>query len=100
MRDDPPENYFDEQNTIEDDWAAWKSVLFSKINNYIPKLKPRRFIVPPWIDGKAKHAIRIKNSLFKMAKQKDKDSIWEKFREKRKEVKYLIRSKRKILELL
>ena len=41
------------------------------------------------------HAMRIKNSLFKKAKQKDKDSIWQKFREKRKEVKYLIRSKRK-----
>ena len=94
LQGDPLENYLDENNTIEDDWAAWKSVLFSKINCYIPKLKPRKFVTPPWIDGEVNHAIRKKNSLFKKAKQKDNDCLWERFREKRREVKYLIRSKR------
>ena len=94
LHEDPLENYLDEDNTIEDDWLAWKSALFSKINHYIPKLKPRKFVTPPWIDGEVRHAIRKKNSLLKKAKQKDNNDIWKKFREKRKEVKYLIRSKR------
>ena len=47
LQDDLLENYLDEDNTIEDDWAAWKSVLFSKINCYIPKVKPRKFVTPP-----------------------------------------------------
>ena len=94
LHEDPLENYLDEHNTIEDDWLAWKSALFSKINHYIPKLKPHKFVTPPWIDGEVRHAIKKKNSLLKKAKQKDNNDIWEKFREKRKEVKYLIRSKR------
>ena len=93
LQDDPLENYLDENNTIEDDCAAWKSALFSKINCYIPKLKPRKFVTPPWIDGEVNHAIRKKNSLFKKAKQKDNDCLWERFREKRREVKYLITDK-------
>ena len=83
----------DEDNTIEDNWLAWKSVLFSKINLSIPKLNPRKFVTPLWIDGEVKHAIKKKNSLLKKAKQKV-DDIWGKFREKRKEVKHLIRFKR------
>ena len=94
LHEDPLENYLDEDNTIEDDWLTWKSALFSKINHYIPKLKPHKFVTPPWIDGEVRHAIKKKNSLLKKAKQKDNNDIWEKFREKRKEVKYLIRSKR------
>ena len=94
LHEDPLENYLDEDNTIEDDWLAWRSALFSKINHYIPKLKPREFVTPPWMDGEVRHAIKKKNSLLKKATQKDNNDIWEKFREKRKEVKYLIRSKR------
>ena len=94
LQDDPSENYLDEDSIIKDDWAAWKSVLFSKLNCYIPKLKLRKFVTSPWMDGEVNHAIRKKNSLFKKAKQKVNDCLWERFREKRKEVKYLTRSKR------
>ena len=83
LHEDPLENYMDEDNTIEDNWLAWKSVLFSKINLYIPKLKPRKFVTPLWIDGEVKHAIKKKNSLLKKAKKKV-DDIWGKFREKRR----------------
>ena len=75
LLDDPFENYLNEDNTIEDDWAAWKSVLFSEINCYIPKLKPRKFVTPLWIDGEVNHAIRKKNSLLTKAKQKDNDCL-------------------------
>ena len=91
LQDDPLENYLDENNTTKDGWAAWKSVLFSKINCYIPKLKPRKFVTPPWIDGK----VTTKKELtIQKGKTKDNDCLWERFREKRREVKYLIRSKR------
>ena len=49
---------------------------------------------PPWIDGEVTHAIRKKNTLHKRAKQKGNVVTWERFREKRRKVKYLIRSKR------
>ena len=46
LSDDPPENYFDEENAIENDWSAWKLFFFTKVNKYIPKLKPQKFNHP------------------------------------------------------
>ena len=60
----------------------------------VPIPKPRKFVIPPWIDGEALHAIKKKQSLRKRALQKDSPSLWEKYRQLRKDVKYLIRSKR------
>ena len=94
LRNDPPENYLDNDSNIDDDWVSWKTFLFDKLGTFIPKRIPRKFVSPPWIDGEVTYAIRKKNSLHKRTKQKGSMIIWERFREKRREVKYLIRSKR------
>jgi hypothetical protein len=69
-------------------------LLFDKLGSFIPKRAVRKYLSPPWIDGEVTHAIRKKNTLHKRAKQKGSEVIWERFHEKRREVKYLIRSKR------
>ena len=94
LRNDPLENYLDTDNDVEHNWTSWKTQLFSKLNAFIPKRKPRKFITPPWIDGEVTHAIRQKKSLWKRGKDKNNPATWERFREKRKKIKYLIRSKR------
>lgn len=91
---DPLENLLSaSSDDIKGDWETWKSAFLHKLEEFIPKRKPRNFIVPPWIDGEALHAIRKKNTLRKKALNKDSSTLWEKFRQLRKEVKYLIRSK-------
>ena len=96
LSSDPLESLFsgDDNINIEEDWASWKLAFLRRIEAFIPRRKPRQFTTPPWIDGETIHAIRKKNSLRKKALQKDSPSLWEKFRVLRKEVKYLIRSKR------
>ncbi|CAB3987353.1 Hypothetical predicted protein [Paramuricea clavata] len=84
LRNDPLENYLDTDNDVEHNWTSWKTQLFSKLNAFIPKRKPRKFITPPWIDGEVTHAIRRKNSLWKRGKEKNNSATWERFREKRK----------------
>ena len=41
LRNDPLENYLDTDNDVEHNWTSWKTQLFSKLNAFIPKLKPR-----------------------------------------------------------
>ena len=94
LRNDSPENYLDNDSNINDDWSSWKTFLFDKLGSFIPKCITRKFISPPWIDGEVTHVIRKKNRLHKRAKQKGSVVTWERFRKKRREVKYLIRSKR------
>ena len=79
-----------DDETIEKDWDAWKSALSIKLDSFIPKRKPRKFVVPPWIDGEVNHAIRKKNSLWSRAKRNGNGAIWGTFREKSRDVKYLI----------
>jgi hypothetical protein len=62
LRNDPLENYLDTDNDVEHNWTSWKTQLFSKLNAFIPKRKPRKFITPPWIDGEVTHALRQNNS--------------------------------------
>ena len=69
LRNDPPENYLDNDSNINDDWSSWKIFLFDKLGTFIPKRITRKFVSPPWIDGEVTHAIRKKNTLHKRAKQ-------------------------------
>ena len=94
LRNNPPRNYLDNDSNIDEDWSSWKTILFHKLGTFIPKCITRKFVSPPWIDGEVTHAIRKKNTLYKRAKQKGSVVIWKRFREQRREVKYLIRSKR------
>ena len=75
-------------------WSEWLNDFLCKVDTFIPKRKPRKFVAPPWIDGEVTHAIRKKNSVRKKALRKNNDSLWEKYRQLRRDVKYLVRSKR------
>ena len=82
-----------DNDDIEGNWVAWKTAFSKHIEMFIPIRKLRKFVTPPWIDGEALHAIKKKQSLRKRALQKDSPSLWEKYRQLRKDVKFLIRSK-------
>ena len=93
LADNPLLNSISPDNGIEENWNSWKSALFSQIEAFIPKRKPRKFLMPPWFDGDV-HAIHKKNTARKKAAKSNSSGLWEKFRLLRKELKYLIRSKR------
>lgn len=82
------------ETTIDVIWTEWLNEFLSKVDLCIPKRKPRKFVPPPWIDGEVTHAIRKKNSARKKALCKNSETLWEKYRQHRREVKYLVRSKR------
>ena len=47
LRNDPPENYLDNDSNINDDWSSWKTFLFDKLGTFIPKHITRKFVSPP-----------------------------------------------------
>ena len=83
-----------DSNDIEGSWSRWKKSFLSRIEAFIPRRKPRKFVTPPWVDGEVLHAIRKKNTVRKKAIQRDSSLLWDKFRRLRQEVKYLVRAKR------
>ena len=67
--------------------------LVGAVDQSIPKSKLKRANSPPWIDGEIIHAIHKRNTLRRKAAKENNANLWEKFKQLRRDTKYLIRAK-------
>ena len=77
---------------IDTAWKTWKSELTRIIDAHVPKVKARSSESPPWIDGEVMHLLKRKETARRAAKRSARasSSLWDKFKQLRKESKHLI----------
>ena len=74
-------------------WANFKEILFSKIDDHIPKFTIKTEYQPPWFDSECYAKCKEKDKLYKNFKHKKTIGSELKFKTARREFKTLIRSK-------
>lgn len=65
---------------INNNWTAWKDLLFAAVNEYILKHKAKRKPNVPWITKELNVLCRKKKSLYKKAKRNKKEQNWINYR--------------------
>ena len=83
-----------ESDDINECWIKWKAKFQSVVKNYIPmkRIKERNF--PPWMDGNIMHELRKKDSVRKKLKSSPTDSLHNRFKQLRANLKKLMRESR------
>ena len=83
-----------ESDDINDCWMKWKANFLSVVKTYIPtkRIKGRNF--PPWMNGNIMYEIRKKEAVRKKLKSSPSDSLNNRFKQLRANVKKLIRESR------
>ena len=74
-------------------WQNFKKILFSKVDNHIPKFLVKNEHQPPWFDSECFKKCKEKDKLHKLFKLKNTLQAELKFKASRREFKTLIRSK-------
>ena len=82
-----------ETTDIDTDWAKWKDLFLCAAAKHITQKLFKMCNTPPCIDGKVKHLLIKKHTHRRMAKRKV-STYWEKYRELRRNEKYIINEKR------
>ena len=83
-----------ESDDINDCWMKWKANFLSVVKTYTPtkRIKGRNF--PPWMNGNIMYEIRKKEAVRKKLKSSPSDSLNNRFKQLRANVKKLIRESR------
>ena len=74
-------------------WLNFKNILFSKIDDHIPKFTIKTEYQPPWFDSECYTKCKVKDKLHKIFKKKKTLESELKFKTARREFKALVRSK-------
>ena len=75
--------------------TKWKDLLLSAVDAHIPKTKVKISYKPPYITKDIIHALNMKETIRKRAKSANSPSLWDRFRELRRKIKSMIRSKKR-----
>ena len=82
---------------VENSWSTFKNILFSKLDDHVPKIKIGGKIQPPWFDAEVHHMCRKKERLHSEYKHAEdpviKTNRYLKFSSCRKEYKNLVSKK-------
>ena len=82
-----------ESDIIDSVWTKWKDLFLATVNKHIPKIKAKTSCKPPYIIEDIIHALNKKETLRKRAKSTNSSSLWDRYRELRRSIKNMIRSK-------
>jgi hypothetical protein len=85
----------EKESDINTAWAKWKDLFLAAVDSFIPKSNVKRSYKPPYITQEIIHALNTKKTLRKRAKSTNSPHIWERFRELRRSIKSLIKSKKR-----
>ena len=80
---------------IDSAWTKWKDLFLSAVDAHIPKTKVKISYKPPYITKDIIHALNMKETIRKRAKSTNSPSLWDRFRELRRKIKSMIRSKKR-----
>ena len=64
-------------DNIDRNWEAWTDLLFTVVDDYIPRRRANSMKNSPWITKELLELCRRKRSLYKKAKRLDKPGNWE-----------------------
>lgn len=84
--------FFD--SDINHNWACWKDLLFTAVDECIPKRKNRRRSNAPWITKELIVLCKKKKSLYNRAHRSNTTATWEKYRRLNNSVKKLCNTAR------
>lgn len=84
--------FFD--SDINHNWACWKDLLFTAVDDCIPKRKNRRRSNAPWITKELIVLCKKKKSLYNRARRSNTTATWEKYRQLNNSVKKLCNTAR------
>lgn len=70
--------FFD--NDMNQNWACWKDLLFTAVDECIPKRNGKKRSNAPWITKELIVLCKKKKSLYKRARRCNKTAFWEKYR--------------------
>ena len=79
---------------INHNWACWKDLLFTAVDECIPKRKNRRRFNAPWITKELIVLCKKKKLLYNRARRTNKTAVWEKYRQLNNSVKRLCNTAR------
>ena len=81
-------------NSIEESWNKFKSILFSNVDKYIPKIKISNSSQPPWFDSETYHLCREKERFHSNTKRPNSSpEDYARFSERRRAFKNLTQQK-------
>ena len=83
------------ESDIDYAWTKWKDLFLATVNKHIPKIKVKSSYKPPYITEDIIHALNKKESLRKRAKSTNSSSLWDRYRQLRRSIKIMIRSKKR-----
>ena len=84
--------FFDDN--INQNWACWKDLLFTALDECIPRRKGNKKPNAPWITKELIALCKKKRSLYKRARRSNKATIWKKYRRLNNSVKSLCNTAR------
>lgn len=84
--------FFD--SDINHNWACWKDLLFTAVDECIPKRKNKKRSSAPWITQELIVLCKKKKLLYNRARRKNNSTIWEKYRQLNNSVKRLCNTAR------
>ncbi|XP_028407530.1 uncharacterized protein LOC114530144 [Dendronephthya gigantea] len=67
-------------NSIDNNWDAWTDLLFTAIDDHIPKRRVRHVKSSPWITKELLTLCKRKRALYKKAKRLDRSVHWDAYR--------------------
>ena len=82
-------------NDIDASIACWYDMFLSCVDEFVPKVVIKDANRPPWIDKEVLLLIRKKNRTRRKAKLKNSVHLWERFRELRRQVKKMVKFKKR-----
>ena len=88
-------NLVESESDIDSTWTIWKGVFLSIVDAHIPKIKVKSSYKPPYITKEVIHALNKKETIRKRAKSANSPSLWNRFRDLRRSIKSMIRSKKR-----
>ena len=84
-----------EENDINASLTNWSDTFLAAVNQHIPTSKPRNVNEHPWIDHELLNRIKVKNKLRKAVIKRGSTLDHDRFRQARREVKAMIKMKKK-----
>ena len=82
-------------NDIDASTACWHDMFLSCVGEFVPEVVIKDANRPPWIDKEVLLLIRKKNRTRRKAKLKDSVNLWERFPELRRQVKKMVKFKKR-----
>ena len=82
-------------NDIDASIACWYDMFLSCVDEFVPKVVIKDANRPPWIDKEVLLLLRKKNRTRRKAKLKNSVHLWERFRELRRQVKKIVKFKKR-----